>query len=168
MNDITTIGLVVTAQRDAHSPDLKITDFQIFALTDTQAKDMAAELDCESISTEFMRFDTSDEASMQWLLRYSRDNARPQDFKKTFDLVMTYADTDISEKILSLKQKKLLDDWLNYNLDNNENPVSTVETSHSFDDCEIETLSCLLDRINDPVLKDKVLEKFKATLRNSE
>lgn len=168
MNDITTLGLVVTAQRDAYSPDLKISELQLFALTDNQVKEMAKEFDSKSISTEFLTFSINDESSMRWLLRYTKTQGRSEDFEKAFNMVMTFADNDISEKLITLEQKGLFNLWLDNKLDNTGNPVSTVETSQDSDACALETLNCLLDRINDPVLKDEVLKKFKASLSSSE
>ena len=54
MNDITTLGMVVTAKRDEHSPDIKITELQLFALTDNQVKEMVKEFDQKDISTVFL------------------------------------------------------------------------------------------------------------------
>ena len=81
---------------------------------------------------------------------------------------MTHADNDITEKLITLKQKGLFDSWLKGELKEEGSQVSTVETFVEPDESDVETLSSLLDRINDPTLKEEVLAKFKAALRSPE
>lgn len=168
MNDITTLGMVVTAKRDEHSPDIKITELQLFALTDNQVKEMVKEFDQKDISTVFLKFNVTDEASIRCLLNYTKFKGRLEDFEKAYDLAMTHADNDITEKLITLKQKGLFDSWLKGELKEEGSQVSTVETFVEPDESDVETLSSLLDRINDPTLKEEVLAKFKAALRSPE
>ena len=168
MNDITTLGMVVTAERDRHSSGIKIAELQLLALTDNQVREMAKEFDTKSISTIFLTFDVTNEDDIRFLLRYTRFyTGRKEDFEKACNMVMTYADSDITEKLITMKQKGVFDSWLKGELEEGSQ-VSTVETFVEPDESDVETLSSLLDRINDPTLKEEVLTKFKATLQSPE
>lgn len=168
MNDITTLGMVVTAERDKHSSGIKIAELQLLALTDNQVREMAKEFDTKSISTIFLTFDVTNEDDIRFLLRYTKFyTGRKEDFEKACNMVMTYADSDITEKLITMKQKGVFDSWLKGELEEGSQ-VSTVETFVEPDESDVETLSSLLDRINDPTLKEEVLTKFKATLQSPE
>ncbi len=169
MNDITTLGMVVTAERDKHSSGIKIAELQLLALTDNQVREIAKEFDTKSISTIFLTFDVTNEADIRFLLRYTRFySGRNEDFEKAYNMVMTYADSDITEKLITMKQKGVFDSWLKGELEEEGSHVSTVETFVEPDESDVETLSSLLDRINNPALKEEVLTKFKATLQSPE
>lgn len=167
MNDITTLGLVVIAKRDQFSSDLRIYELQTFPLTDSQAKEITKEYDKKDISTQFSKFAVNRESSMRWFLRYVRQYGSEEEFQKAYDLVMTYADSDIIEKVIAFRQKGLFDSWLNNVLDESGCPTSNTKLPDA-DAEKIDNLSRLLDMIDDAELKEEVMTKFKASLRGRE
>lgn len=160
MNKISNLCMIVASKQDTFSSDRKVTDFQVFAPSDDEIDEISQDF-VKSSTGSLSKFNIHSEKEMFLFLKLAYRFGKAEDFEKAFNLVVSHTDSEIVEKIVKARENGVFTE----NGTKQYDPLDKQVEGYGlpFDD-ELETLSYLLDKINDPELKELVLTKFKASM----
>lgn len=152
--------MIVASKQDTFSSDRKVTDFQVFAPSDDEIDEISQDF-VKSSTGSLSKFNIHSEKEMFLFLKLAYRFGKAEDFEKAFNLVVSHTDSEIVEKIVKARENGVFTE----NGTKQYDPLDKQVEGYGlpFDD-ELETLSYLLDKINDPELKELVLTKFKASM----